>query len=128
MTKIINLETSNTEIDEYVNNKDRYVLKLGNGSGGVAVFIGRETEPDRWRRLIEVKQLEGSWVIQEFTESLPFTYLNLEGELVDHNAIWGFFMNGTNYSGAFVRLSERDNSLVINSAQGARETYLLEIN
>ncbi|MGD2091074.1 MAG: hypothetical protein PVH61_33170 [Candidatus Aminicenantes bacterium] len=104
------------------------VLKPSMGRGGDDVVIGRFTSPYVWKQKIENALKERNWVIQEYIQSLPFLYQNGENGCAAHHAIWGLFVFGSRYAGGFVRiLPEKHSRGVINTARGAVESIILEV-
>lgn len=104
------------------------VLKPSVGRGGDNVLIGRVTSPNVWKQKVEDALKERNWVIQEHIQSLPFLYQHGENGCAAHHAIWGLFVFGSRYAGGFVRiLPEKHSKGVINAAQGAVESIILEV-
>jgi hypothetical protein len=70
---------------------------------------------------------EKNWIIQEFVESIPFVYQSGDSGTSDHNVIWGLFVFGNSYAGGFLRLGKKNTNHIINTAQGATESYMLQV-
>lgn len=107
--------------------RERLVLKAARGSRGQNVFIGRETEDDQWQRAVKEAQGSSAWIVQELVPSRPYWYRATDGELRPHSVVWGLFAFGDSYGGGFLRMMPTGGGSVINSARGATEGLILEI-
>jgi hypothetical protein len=103
------------------------VLKQGMSYGGLGVAIGRFTPPERWRELGRQAAEEGGWVVQELAESLPYLYQTGERGCAPHDAIWGPFVFGDRYAGAFLRVQPKSAADVVNLTQHATQGALVDV-
>ena len=111
--------------------REHLVLKPGLGLAGEHVTIGATATPEVWSREVEAAlESPGNWVAQECVRSLPYPYLSLgqEGEILDHDVVWGTFALRDRYGGTFIRLQPTEpEARVINCHQGAAEALVLEV-
>ena len=108
--------------------RERLVLKACFSLGGKEVHVGRFTSPEQWQALVQ-QALEGErWIVQEFLESPPYTFLGRSGPAL-HDLVWGLFVFGERYGGNFFRVQEcTDQSRgVVNATQGASFGLVLEV-
>jgi hypothetical protein len=109
-------------------NRQKVVLKPSTGYGGKGIHIGKKTSPQEWAELIHKALAEGTWLVQEYFDSLPYIYQWGDNDYAIHDAAWGFFVFGTTYAGGWVRVMPRANNKgVINCHQGARVSVLFEV-
>jgi hypothetical protein len=121
--KKINLE------DFILLNKDKLVLKPGEGYGGTGIYIGLTTSTGEWAAAVKSALKEKCWIIQEYVRSHPYLYQAGENGCLIHDAIWGFFVFGTRYGGEWVRVMPRkDSKGVINCHQGATVSIIFEVD
>jgi hypothetical protein len=108
--------------------KDELVIKKGFGAHGTDVHLGRFKSELEWDRLVEKAVRERDWVAQEFVESRPYLFPDGENGPCPHAAVWGTFVFGDLYGGAFLRTIARDKQTgPINSQQGAIEAFVFEV-
>ncbi|MCP4155752.1 MAG: hypothetical protein GY757_48955 [bacterium] len=117
------------KLEELVfSHKEHLVLKPGMGYGGVDIFIGKSTGDEVWQKALKQAFEEGDWIIQEFVESKTYMYQKGKEGCEPHLAVWGIYVFGSRFGGLWVRtLPEANKYNVINSAQGAEESVVLEI-
>ena len=130
-TRVINQSLSKSELEKFIEERNKYVLKIADGASGHEILIGIECDSESWCELIsEVKMGKRSYVIQEFVESVPFTYLSNKNQFSKHNLVWGFFVFGEKYAGSVLRTSDKNDRLVINSYlnKGTKKGYMLELS
>jgi hypothetical protein len=136
-------------------NRENLVMKSAMGYGGFGVHVGRFTPEDQWRRLLdtaiqpggsrdipikrpisekrwkELLQLsgqKGNWLVQEYIQSHPYGYQAGPNGWAEHDAIWGFFLFGSQYAGGWVRVMAREKTRgVINCHQGAEISVIFEV-
>jgi hypothetical protein len=90
--------------------------------------MGRHVSGERWNKLVQRALKNKNWVIQEYVESLPYLYQAGETGCVEHRVVWGFFVFGSRYAGATVRLLPwKDDKGVINVHQGAEKSIVIEV-
>lgn len=109
-----------------IGNKDRFIIKGGQGYGGDNVHVGRFIDPNTWRIHVEGALQEGNWLAQEFLASKP--YIALAGkQTVPHDVIWGIYGMGNTYGGGFLRMQPvAGGDGIINAARGATEALIYE--
>ena len=108
--------------------RERLVLKAARGSRGQDVFIGAETATAAWEEAVGQAVGSADWIVQEFVPSRPYWYLGPDGELCPHSVVWGTFAFGPHYGGGFLRMVPTGKGSIINSARGASEGLILEID
>ncbi|UCH93957.1 MAG: hypothetical protein JSV88_27325 [Candidatus Aminicenantes bacterium] len=118
------------DLEDFVcSNREQLVIKPSIGSGGESVYVGHNLYQSHWIRIAQNAFRTRGWVVQEYVESLPYLYQVGESRSAPHNAVWGFFVFGSRYAGAWVRVLPREgNPGVVNSRQGAEESVILEID
>jgi hypothetical protein len=109
--------------------RDDMVLKLGRGSGGTDVHVGRYLAPEDWEARVHEAVAEGGWIVQERVESKPYLYPPRPGAApVSQTVIWGLFCTGSRYAGGWLRmLPQGEGEGIVNSSRGAAEGGILEI-
>jgi len=107
--------------------REELVLKKGVSYGGLGVAIGRFTPPARWLELARQAAAEGGWVVQEIAESLPYLYQTGARGCAAHDVIWGPFVFGDRYGGAFLRMQPKSAEDVVNLTQHATQGFLVEV-
>ena len=98
-------------------NREALVMKPANMYGGKDVYIGRETDPDKWIRIMEDHILDRSWVVQEYIDIPRDEYPEINGSvnfMAKYVNINPFALSG-NYAGTISRISD---SSVINVSAG----------
>jgi len=131
--KIIQMNTSyrNQEIqliDFVLSNKDEFVIKPAVGYSGEEVHPGASVSEMQWENLIKRAVVEKRWVVQEYIESLSFLHQSGEYGCVEHQAVWGFFVFGSQYAGGTMRiLPGKAKTVIINVAQGAEKSIIIEV-
>jgi len=113
--------------DLLLRERERFVLKEENSAGGKDVHLGRLTDPESWRSLVEKALTGGTWIVQEYVESLPFVNQRGERGSAIHDVVWGLFAFGDRYGGCFLRTLPRDAAGIVNAAQGARGCVAFEV-
>jgi hypothetical protein len=108
--------------------KDDLVLKRGMSAQGKDVFIGRFHTQDEWRTAVQTAGTDGAWLIQEYCRPDRLYAPTSDGEIAEHDAIWGVFGFGQQYGGAWGRLMRSNTGHgVVNCARGAKEFVVLEV-
>jgi hypothetical protein len=105
------------------------VLKRGAGVGGADVHVGRFMEPAAWAARVGEVMEEGGWIAQEYVESKPYFFPPAAGAApVAQSVIWGLFLAGWRYAGAWLRMMPAgEGDGIVNSVRGAAEGAVLEI-
>ena len=121
--KISNMETF------LLSNRENMVLKPSWGFGGDDVCVGRSCPKEEWEAAVQ-KAINGrSWLVQEYLK--PNTgYYQLPTDGYDiFDMVWGFFVFGNRYTGAWVRVMPQKGSKgVINCHQGAGVSIIFEVD
>jgi len=104
------------------------VLKPGLGLGGQNIWVGNKTTPSQWEKYVKNALQERNWVVQEWVETSPGVYQAGDGYEY-HDMVWGFFIFGSQYTGAWVRVIPQEKSKgVINCHQGASVSVIFEVD
>jgi hypothetical protein len=103
------------------------VLKPAKEFGGRGVHLGRATAPGDWARLVSQAVASEAWIVQEHVESQPYLYQTGAVGCAPHDVIWGLFVFGSSYGGAFLRMQPKDRGAIVNSSQGATEGIVFEV-
>jgi hypothetical protein len=103
------------------------VLKQAKGYGGEEVHLGHAATPAVWEDLVRRALEGGDWIAQELVESKPYLYQTDAEGCAPHDVIWGLFVVGVRYGGAFLRMQPKDRGTIVNSARGATEGVVFEV-
>jgi hypothetical protein len=115
-------------IDFILSNKDEFVIKPAFGFSGEEVHLGVNVSEEQWDILIKRAVEEKIWVVQEYIESLSYLHQSGEYGCVEHQAVWGFFVFGSQYAGGTVRILSRNGKKgVINVGQGAEKSIIIDV-
>lgn len=116
--------------DFVISHRKKLIIKPAKGTAGEDVHLGYNTPGSRWRELISaILKEKRAWVVQERVESYPFLFQAGENGYGEYDAVWGMFVFGSHYGGAWGRLLPRyDEKGVISSHQGAQEAIVLEVD
>lgn len=107
--------------------REDLVLKAAFSYGGAEVLIGRATPEEEWNRAAEKALADGSWVVQEYLEPLPYAAQAGEEGWAPHDVVWGVFVFGERPGGVFVRMAPRGVAPVLNIDRGARVGVAFEV-
>ena len=120
--KIANLERF------MLSNREKLVIKPSMGLGGKGICVGVKSTPQEWEEAIKTAIKGKNWLVQELIESSPGLYQAGENGCEPHDMVWGFFVFGSRYTGAWVRVMPREkNKGVINCHQGATISVIFEV-
>jgi|SRR5579862_2573587 len=108
-------------------NRQNLVLKKSISRSGHDVVIGMHTMPSEWARVVSEALAEKSWIVQEHVKCRPFLYQFGEYGCCPHDVVWGLFVFGETYGGAFLRMSPRDHHAIVNSSHGSYDGVVLEV-
>ncbi|HYG63669.1 MAG TPA: amino acid adenylation domain-containing protein, partial [Thermoanaerobaculia bacterium] len=103
------------------------VLKRAREGRGAAVHLGASTPEAVWLERVEQALADGDWVVQERVEPLPSVHQRGERGWDLHDAVWGLFVFGERYGGAFLSLQPREQGRVVNLTQGASAGVVFEV-
>jgi hypothetical protein len=114
--------------DDLPDRREGLVLKKGSSASGRHVHVGRFHTPDQWREVIARALREGDWVVQEYLETVPYCFHDISGGPGRHDMVWGLFVFGRHYGGAFLRMqAEGGGTGQVNTHQGAECGVLLHL-
>ena len=112
-----------------LSNKEKLVIKPSMGLGGQGICIGTKSSPPEWEQAVKTAIKEKNWLVQEWVESSPGIYQAGENGCERCDMVWGFFVFGSRYSGAWVRVMPQANSKgVVNCHQGATVSIIFEVD
>ncbi len=114
--------------DYIITNREKLVIKPSEGLGGEGISIGPKCAPQEWKAVVE-QAVEGkTWLAQEMVHSAPGVYQVGEEGFELHDMVWGFFVFGSRYCGAWNRVMPRSNNKgVVNCHQGATVSVIFEV-
>ena len=121
--KIANLEQF------LLTNREKLVIKPSAGLGGKGICIGAKSPVQEWEQAVKIAIKEKNWLVQELVESAPGLYQAGENGYDVHDMVWGFFIFGDRYCGAWNRVMPQKGSKgVINCHQGATVSIVFEVD
>lgn len=98
--------------------REELVLKPSWGAGGYQVVVGTSTPEHKWREIVEEREGDPSWIVQEFME-IPEVKIPVikKNKIVVENKYFNLspYCIGGKYAGILGRVSEKD---VINVSAG----------
>jgi hypothetical protein len=107
--------------------REKLVIKPALGYGGKKVCVGNKVSQELWEKNVNTAFQEKDWVVQELVESSTGIYQSGEKGCDYHDMVWGFFIFGSRYTGAWVRvMPQESNKGVINCHQGATVSVIFE--
>ncbi|MGH9361812.1 MAG: hypothetical protein ACRD2T_07830 [Thermoanaerobaculia bacterium] len=107
--------------------REELVIKHARSLGGTKVHLGRFTPEPSWQEIVRAALEEGSWVVQDFVEAIPYAYQSGDSGWEPHEVVWGLFVFGSRFGGGFVRLLPKSVGGVVNTARGAEVSVLVEV-
>lgn len=112
-----------------LSNREKLVLKPPDQIGGEGICIGPKSRPEEWELAVK-KAIKGKkWLVQKYVESVAGLYQAGEEGYDAHDMVWGFFVCGSRFIGAWNRVMlKKDNRGVINCHQGASVSILFEVD
>ena len=109
--------------------RDLLVLKSAIGLGGQGVYVGKSTPRDQWDLLVNTALKQKNWIVQEWIESSGSVYQCGSKGFGLYNAVWGFYLFGSRYTGTLVRiLPQNQPGAVVNVHRGAEISVVLEVD
>jgi hypothetical protein len=108
--------------------RERMVLKHVVSSCGEKVLFGAAMPRQVWEAAVADALTEGLWIVQELVEFLPYWCQTGPSGCAPHDLVWGLFVFGDRYGGGFLRMRPSGTLGAINSAQGAEEAILFEVD
>jgi len=111
-----------------LSNREKLVIKPSTGLGGKGICIGIKSSEQEWQEAIKTAIQEKNWLVQEWVVSSPGIYQAGENGCEPCDMVWGFFVFGSRYSGAWVRVMPQENSKgIVNCHQGATVSIIFEV-
>lgn len=108
--------------------QERFVIKGERSVGGSAVVVGRGCGVAAWEEAVDNALADGTWLVQEYVASRPYHLQGDDGRPVPHDAVWGLFVFGDEYAGAYLRAMPRGRGDgVINGSRGASESLVFDL-
>jgi hypothetical protein len=115
--------------DDLPERREELVLKKASSIGGRHVHVGKYRTDAEWRTLIERALHDGDWIVQEYLEMVPYCFQTKADGPARHDMVWGLFVFGDHFGGAFLRMQPAGNaSGLVNTAQGAEVGVLLNLD
>jgi hypothetical protein len=110
-------------------NREKLVIKPSRGLGGEGICVGLKSSREEWEIALKRALKEKDWLVQEYVRSTPGFYQSGEEGYDYQDMVWGFFIIGSRYIGAWNRVMPgKDNRGVINCHQGATVSIIFEVN
>ena len=111
-----------------LSNRERLVIKPSIGLGGRGICLGAKSTGKEWEEAINIAIKGKNWLVQELVESTPGYYQVGENGYDLHDMVWGFFVFGSRYCGAWNRVMPQKGSKgIINCHQGATVSIIFEV-
>lgn len=125
-----NYRTKRVQLEDFaLRNREILVLKHTLQLGGKDVYIGAHTANEEWKQKVKKAFDEKKWILQEFVPSQSYYYQTGSAGFAPHHVIWGPFVFGGNYAGAWARVAPVGSLQgVINGSRGAEESTIIEID
>ncbi|MDX2000271.1 MAG: hypothetical protein SF066_21335 [Thermoanaerobaculia bacterium] len=108
--------------------REHFVLKGETGIGGNEVVVGPHADAATWEAAIARARDAGDWLVQRYVASRPYLLQDHDGTPRPHDIVWGLYVTGRRYAGAFVRAQVQGRGDgIINAARGASEALVFEV-
>jgi hypothetical protein len=115
--------------DFMLSNKDKLVIKPYGALGGEGISVGSKCTETQWKEAVKNAMNKKNWLVQDRVEYRGGLYQSGETGCAQHDMVWGFFVFGSTYAGAWVRVMPRDNNRgIINCHQGATVSVIFEVD
>jgi hypothetical protein len=112
-----------------LSNRERLVIKPSMGLGGKGICLGAKSTGKEWEETVNTALKRKNWLVQELVESSPGFYQLKEVGYDLHDMVWGFFVFGVRYCGAWNRVMPQQGSKgIINCHQGATVSVVFEVD
>lgn len=122
-------ETIDDLVDFIGSNKDKLVIKPSRGLGGQGICVGLKSSREEWEIALRKAIKENNWLVQEYISSVPGLYQSGEQGYDYQDMVWGLFIIGSHYVGAWNRvMPKKSNKGVINCHQGATVSIIFEVD
>ena len=118
------------DLEDFIcSNRENLVIKPSRGLGGDGICVGIKSSQEEWEIALKKAIKDKDWLVQEYVSSPPGLYQSGEQGYDYQDMVWGFFIIGTHYIGAWNRVMPRkDNKGVINCHQGATVSIIFEVD
>jgi len=113
--------------DFILENRDTLMLKKSLGSSGQFVVAGPSRTPGEWETALRRALEEKDWIVQKYIACPSFPYQYGDYGCCLHDVIWGLFVFGEEYGGAFLRVLPKGRGAVVNRQRGSLDGVVLEI-
>jgi hypothetical protein len=114
--------------DDLVARREEFVLKKACSIGGRFVHVGKFRTDAEWSDVIARALHDRDWVVQEYLETVPYCFQSGAAGAGRHDMVWGLFVFGDHYGGAFLRMQPSGSgSGLVNTHQGAEVGVLLDL-
>ena len=109
--------------------REELVLKAGSSFGGADVHVGPATSEEAWKEITAAAVAGEDWVAQEYLRGKPqiFPHPERPGEGVPYDLVWGLYVFGEEYGGAFLRMAPEGEKPVLNVGHGAQVGLAFEV-
>jgi hypothetical protein len=108
-------------------NAGRLVLKKGISRSGHDVVPGPGTSAEVWEQALRHALYEQDWIVQQYVPCPLLPYQHGDYGWLPHRAVWGAFVFGDRYGGAFLRLLPDAQGAVVATSKGAADGLVLEV-
>ena len=114
--------------DDLPAHRQTLVLKKASSVGGRLVHVGKYRTDAEWRAVIARALHDGDWIVQEYLEMVPYCFQQGANGTGLHDLVWGLFVFGDHFGGAFLRMQPRGGADgLVNTQQGAEIGMLLNL-
>lgn len=108
-------------------NRATLVLKKSVGSSGNFVVAGPSKTEEQWESAVVRALEEKDWMVQAYIACPSFFYQFGDYGSCPHDVIWGLFVFGDAYGGAFLRVLPKGRGAVVNRQRGSLDGVVLEV-
>jgi hypothetical protein len=118
------------DLEDFVlTHQETMVIKPADGLGGAGVLVGPRCPVNVWEEQVKIALQKRNWLVQELLASPPALYQWGEKGCEPHDTVWGLFIFGSQYCGAWARvMPQRRNKGIVNCHQGATVSVVFEVN
>jgi len=108
-------------------NREELVLKKSISRSGYDVVSGIAATPEEWESALAHAFYERDWVVQQYIPCPLLPYQHGAYGWLPHRAVWGAFVFGDVYGGAFLRLLPEMRGAIVATSRGASDGVVLEV-
>ncbi|MFL5538399.1 MAG: hypothetical protein ACJ8J0_05375 [Longimicrobiaceae bacterium] len=114
--------------EDLVARREELVLKKAASIGGRFVHVGKFRTADEWAKVVERALQDRDWIVQEYLENVPYFFQRGASGAGRADMVWGLFVFGEHYGGAFLRMQPAGNgSGLVNTHQGAEVGVMVDL-